>query len=103
MAEYSVREQRGWYMYDFANSAFYTTVITLFLGPYLTALATNGADAAGYVHPFGIPVYAKQGAAAFRKWLETEGVKNINNVNDRLKAATSWHPMYEVEPALVGA
>jgi tagatose 1,6-diphosphate aldolase len=48
----------------------------------------------------GIPVYAKQGAAAFRKWLETEGVKNINNVNDKLKAATSWHTIYEVEPAL---
>ena len=51
----------------------------------------------------GIPVYAKQGAAAFRKWLETEGVKNINNVNDKLKAATSWHKIYEVESALVGA
>src|SRR5512140_1831989 len=35
----------------------------------------------------GIPVYAKQGAEAFRKWLETEGVKNIENVNARLKAA----------------
>src|SRR3954464_4494770 len=45
----------------------------------------------------GIPVYAKQGAAAFRKWLESEGVKNINNVNDKLKAATSWHSMYGVE------
>jgi len=45
----------------------------------------------------GIPVYAKQGAAAFRKWLETEGVKNIHNVNDKLKAATSWHPIYGVE------
>jgi len=51
----------------------------------------------------GIPVYAKQGPEAFRKWLETEGVKNINNVNDRLKAATPWYPIYEVEPALVGA
>lgn len=48
----------------------------------------------------GIPVYAKQGADAFRKWLENEGVKNINNVNDRLKAATSWHSIYGVEPAL---
>ncbi|MGA8493271.1 MAG: tagatose 1,6-diphosphate aldolase [Terriglobales bacterium] len=48
----------------------------------------------------GIPVYAKQGAEAFRKWLQTEGVKNINNVNDRLKAATSWFPIYEVEPAM---
>jgi len=51
----------------------------------------------------GIPVYAKQGADAFRKWLQGEGVKNINNVNDRLKAATSWHSIYDVEPALVGA
>jgi tagatose 1,6-diphosphate aldolase len=48
----------------------------------------------------GIPVYAKQGANAFRKWLEDEGVKNINNVNDRLKAASSWYSLYEVETAL---
>ena len=51
----------------------------------------------------GIPVFAKQGPEAFRKWLQTEGVKNINNVNERLKAATPWYPIYEVEPALVGA
>ena len=51
----------------------------------------------------GIPVYAKKGAEAFRKWLQDEGVKNINNVNARLKAATSWFPAYEVEPAEVGA
>ncbi len=50
----------------------------------------------------GIAIYAKQGAAAFRSWLETEGVKNINNVNDRLKAATSWHSIYDPELALVG-
>jgi tagatose 1,6-diphosphate aldolase len=49
----------------------------------------------------GIPIYAKHGADAFRKWLETEGVKNINNVNGKLKAATSWHSIYELEPALV--
>ena len=40
---------------------------------------------------------------AFRKWLETEGVKNINNVNGKLKAATSWHSIYGVEPALAHA
>ncbi|HEX2328033.1 MAG TPA: tagatose 1,6-diphosphate aldolase [Candidatus Angelobacter sp.] len=51
----------------------------------------------------GIPVYAKQGPDAFRKWLETEGVKNINNVNDSLKAATSWFSLYDVhEPAMAG-
>jgi tagatose 1,6-diphosphate aldolase len=51
----------------------------------------------------GIPIYAKQGADAFRKWLESEGVKNINNVNSELKAATSWHSIYEVAPAMAGA
>jgi tagatose 1,6-diphosphate aldolase len=51
----------------------------------------------------GIPVYAKQGGDAFRKWLETEGVKNINNVNDSLKAATPWYSLYDVrEPAMAG-
>jgi tagatose 1,6-diphosphate aldolase len=51
----------------------------------------------------GIPVYAQRGPSAFRKWLETEGVKNIDNVNQRLKAATPWYSIYGVEPALVGA
>ena len=51
----------------------------------------------------GIPIYGKQGAEGFRKWLQTEGVKNINNVNDRLKSASSWHPIYEAEPALASA
>jgi tagatose 1,6-diphosphate aldolase len=44
----------------------------------------------------GIPVYAKQGPDAFRVWLQDQGVKNINNVNERLKAATSWHAIYGV-------
>jgi MFS transporter, UMF1 family len=56
---YSVREQRGWYFYDFANSAFASTVVTLFLGPWLTVLARNAADANGLVHPLGIPVDAR--------------------------------------------
>ena len=50
----------------------------------------------------GIPVYGKQGAAAFRSWLESEGVKNINAVNGRLKMASSWFPIYETEPAMAG-
>lgn len=51
----------------------------------------------------GIPIYAKQGADAFRKWLQNEGVKNINNVNEKLKAASPWFPSYDVEPAMAGA
>lgn len=29
------REQRGWYFYDFACSVYSTSVLTVFLGPYL--------------------------------------------------------------------
>jgi tagatose 1,6-diphosphate aldolase len=42
----------------------------------------------------GIPVYAKQGANAFRQWLQSEGVKNIANVNDHLKPARPWFEFY---------
>jgi tagatose 1,6-diphosphate aldolase len=52
----------------------------------------------------GIPVYAKQGAEAFRKWLQDQGVKNISNVNERLKAATPWYSIYGVkEPVAASA
>jgi UMF1 family MFS transporter len=53
---YSKREQRGWYIYDWAHSVFHSTVITLFLGPYLTALAKAAAGPDGRVHPLGVPV-----------------------------------------------
>ena len=41
------RERVGWYMYDWANSAFFTTVVTAFLGPYLTYIAKNGDNVPG--------------------------------------------------------
>ncbi|MEU3618732.1 MFS transporter [Streptomyces sp. NPDC006872] len=52
------REQRGWYFYDWACSVYSTSVLTVFLGPYLTSVAKHAADADGYVHPLGIPVRA---------------------------------------------
>jgi tagatose 1,6-diphosphate aldolase len=42
----------------------------------------------------GIPVYAKQGVKALEDWLADQGVKNINNVNARLKAAKPWFSFY---------
>ena len=57
--EYSKREQRGWYLYDWANSTYATSVLLVFLGPYLTALAKAAADPNGFIHPFGIPVDAR--------------------------------------------
>ncbi|MFD6228196.1 MFS transporter [Streptomyces sp. NPDC060232] len=52
------REQRGWYFYDFAVSVYSASVLTVFLGPYLTSVAKAAADAEGFVHPLGIPVRA---------------------------------------------
>ncbi|USQ87155.1 MFS transporter [Streptomyces phaeoluteigriseus] len=52
------REQRGWYFYDWACSVYSTSVLTVFLGPYLTSVAKEAADPGGYVHPLGIPVRA---------------------------------------------
>jgi UMF1 family MFS transporter len=48
------REIFGWLMYDWANSAFSTTVGTTLLGPYLTALAQNAlGDENGVLFSFG--------------------------------------------------
>ena len=43
----------------------------------------------------GIPVYGRQGAAAFRAWLEDQGVTNIQNVNAALAAAKPWTAFYD--------
>jgi len=45
----------------------------------------------------GIPVYAKQGREAFRQWLETDGVRNIEAVNACLEAAVAWYSFYHVQ------
>src|ERR1051325_8158644 len=52
------REIFGWAMYDWANSAFSTTVGTVFLAPYVASLARDAAAKAGTttVPFFGIPV-----------------------------------------------
>jgi len=52
------KEIFGWGMYDWANSAFSTTVGTVFLGPFVASLARNAAEAAGTetVSFLGIPV-----------------------------------------------
>jgi UMF1 family MFS transporter len=52
------REIFGWAMYDWANSAFSTTIGTVFLGPYVASLARTAAEVAGTatVSFLGIPV-----------------------------------------------
>lgn len=54
-------EQRSWYYFDWAVSAYSTTVIAVFLGPYLTSIANAAAEnTAGMLYPFGpsIPIAA---------------------------------------------
>jgi UMF1 family MFS transporter len=48
-------ERRAWYLYDWANSAFYTIVVTVFAGPFLTSLA-EAAASGGVVRPLGLRV-----------------------------------------------
>jgi MFS transporter, UMF1 family len=58
------RERRSWYWFDWANSAYVTTVQTVLLGPYLTHVAKQAAcpgiddDATCHtdLHVLGIPV-----------------------------------------------
>jgi MFS transporter, UMF1 family len=57
----SRRERTGWYFYDWANSAFVTTVGTVFLGPYLTSIAQHAAGCdsddtckTAVIHPLGL-------------------------------------------------
>ncbi|QWC85050.1 MFS transporter [Nocardioidaceae bacterium] len=40
-------EQRAWYWYDWANSAYYTSVVTVLFAPYIIAVAGDAAEAAG--------------------------------------------------------
>jgi len=47
------REIFGWLTYDWANSAFYTTVISVLLGPYLTSLAQSSVGENGVIYSFG--------------------------------------------------
>ncbi len=47
------REIFGWMLYDWANSAFYTTVVGALLGPYLIALAQADVGKAGVVLNLG--------------------------------------------------
>ncbi len=47
----------------------------------------------------GIAIFGKSGGDAFRSWLESTGVENIRNVNDRLAAARPWFEFYGAKNA----
>jgi len=47
------REIFGWLVYDWANSAFYTTVVSVLLGPYLVSLAQSDVGENGVILSLG--------------------------------------------------
>src|SRR5205814_1701366 len=42
----------------------------------------------------GVGVFVRGGAEALQKWVETQGVKNIQTVNQSLKNAAPWSEAY---------
>ena len=60
-----------------------------------SGVAFNGVLCGRATWKDGIPIYAKHGEAAFRDWLNTTGVENINNVNRALQAAKPWREKVE--------
>ena len=41
------KEQRAWYWYDWANSAYFTTIVTVLFGPYMIAITKEAAPDCG--------------------------------------------------------
>jgi UMF1 family MFS transporter len=50
---YTAREQRGWSLYDVANSVFLTSAIAVLLPTFVTRMAEAGADPDGHIRVLG--------------------------------------------------
>ncbi|GGO91923.1 MFS transporter [Nocardioides phosphati] len=50
------REQRAWYVIDWATSAFQTTVAGVLFAPYLISIAENAAGERGRLHVLGLAI-----------------------------------------------
>src|SRR5688572_9606304 len=59
------RELFGWLTYDWANSAFYTTVVGVLIGPYLISLATAAVGADGVILDLYLFQVTAKGLPAF--------------------------------------
>jgi tagatose 1,6-diphosphate aldolase len=62
----------------------------------LAMAAESGTDYSGVLcgratWKDGMPIYATKGLAALEEWLSTEGVKNIEAVNQAIKSAKPWY------------
>jgi tagatose 1,6-diphosphate aldolase len=62
----------------------------------LSMAAESGTDYSGVLcgratWKDAIPVFATKGMSALEDWLQDQGVKNINAVNDAIKSASPWY------------
>lgn len=83
------RVRRSWYLYDWANSAFSTTVISLFIGPYLTSVAESGADASGMISLWGLemrPGSLYPYAISFSVFAQVFLLPIVGGIADRIKS-----------------
>ena len=81
--------RRSWYLYDWANSAFSTTVISLFIGPYLTSVAESGADASGMISLWGLdmrPGSLYPYAISFSVFAQVFLLPIVGGIADRIKS-----------------
>ena len=81
--------RRSWYLYDWANSAFSTTVVALFIGPYLTSIAENSADASGLISIWGLdmrPGSLYPYAISFSVLMQVFLLPIVGGVADRIKS-----------------
>lgn len=55
-----IRRRKGWFLYGWGAHAFQTTVLGVFLGPYITDLAQNAAGGEKHhLHVFGVSILAE--------------------------------------------
>jgi tagatose 1,6-diphosphate aldolase len=45
----------------------------------------------------GVGVFVRGGANALQEWLETQGVQNMQSINESLKSATPWSENYPAD------
>ena len=68
MAEHLKNDRReifGWMMYDWANSAFFTTIVGVLIGPYLLSLAQAAVGENGVILDLVIFKVTPKGLPAF--------------------------------------
>ena len=59
------KEIFGWMVYDWANSAFFTTIVGVLIGPYLLGLAQNAVGEDGVILDLGLFNVTPKGLPAF--------------------------------------